>query len=75
MGMSSTVATAPTVDSASSTPAQSAAAASFAGLVDKMDYLSAAEVEMVRQAYRFADAAHLGQASPGACFTLRFGQT
>ena len=48
-------------ESASSTPAQSAAAASFAGLVDKMDYLSAAEVEMVRQAYRFADAAHLGQ--------------
>ncbi|MFC7411149.1 MULTISPECIES: RelA/SpoT family protein [Hydrogenophaga] len=59
--MSSTVATAFAPESASSTPAQSAAAASFAGLVDKMDYLSAAEVEMVRQAYRFADAAHLGQ--------------
>jgi len=59
--MSSTAATAFPPESASSTPAQSAAAASFAGLVDKMDYLSAAEVEMVRQAYRFADAAHLGQ--------------
>ena len=59
--MSPTVATAFPLESVSSTPAQSAAAASFAGLVDKMDYLSAAEVEMVRQAYRFADAAHLGQ--------------
>ena len=59
--MSSTVATAFQSESASSTPAQSAAAASFAGLVDKMDYLNAAEVEMVRQAYRFADAAHRGQ--------------
>ena len=59
--MSPTLATAFAPESASSTPAQSAAAASFAGLVDKMDYLSAAEVDMVRQAYRFADAAHLGQ--------------
>ena len=59
--MSPTLATAFAPESASSTPAQSAAAASFAGLVDKMDYLSAAEVEMVRQAYRFADTAHLGQ--------------
>jgi len=59
--MSPTVATAFPAENASSTPAQSAAAASFAGLVDKMDYLSAAEVDMVRQAYRFADAAHLGQ--------------
>ncbi len=59
--MSPTAATAFPPESASSTPAQSAAAASFAGLVDKMDYLSAAEVDMVRQAYRFADAAHLGQ--------------
>ncbi|HEX5389927.1 MAG TPA: bifunctional (p)ppGpp synthetase/guanosine-3',5'-bis(diphosphate) 3'-pyrophosphohydrolase [Burkholderiaceae bacterium] len=59
--MSPTVATAFPTENASSTPAQSAAAASFAGLVDKMDYLSTAEVDMVRQAYRFADAAHLGQ--------------
>ncbi len=41
--------------------AATAAAASFAALVEKLDYLSPAEVEQVRQAYRFADAAHLGQ--------------
>ena len=40
---------------------QNAAAASFAALTAKLDYLSAAEVEQVRQAYRFADEAHLGQ--------------
>jgi GTP pyrophosphokinase len=38
-----------------------AAAASFAGLTSKLDYLSAEDLEQVRQAYRFADAAHLGQ--------------
>lgn len=43
------------------TPAQSAAAASFAVLMAKMDYLNATEIEQVRQAYRFADEAHLGQ--------------
>lgn len=42
-------------------PADSAAAASFAALLGKLEYLSAAEVESVRQAYRFADKAHLGQ--------------
>jgi GTP pyrophosphokinase len=42
-------------------PAASAAAASFAALVGKLDYLSAPEIESVRQAYRFADEAHLGQ--------------
>jgi GTP pyrophosphokinase len=42
-------------------PAASAAAASFAALVGKLDYLSAGEIESVRQAYRFADEAHLGQ--------------
>ena len=42
-------------------PAASAAAASFAALVGKLDYLSPAEIESVRQAYRFADEAHLGQ--------------
>ncbi len=41
--------------------AASAAAASFAALEAQLDYLSATEVEQVRQAYRFADAAHLGQ--------------
>ena len=38
-----------------------AAAASFAALVSKLDYLSAADVDLVRRAYRFADQAHLGQ--------------
>ena len=38
-----------------------AAAASFAALTSKLDYLPPADVEKVRQAYRFADAAHLGQ--------------
>ncbi len=38
-----------------------AAAASFAALVSKLDYLSEADVELVRRAYRFADQAHLGQ--------------
>jgi GTP pyrophosphokinase len=42
-------------------PADSAAAASFAALSGKLDYLTLAEVESVRQAYRFADEAHLGQ--------------
>ncbi|MCU0761733.1 MAG: bifunctional (p)ppGpp synthetase/guanosine-3',5'-bis(diphosphate) 3'-pyrophosphohydrolase [Hydrogenophaga sp.] len=42
-------------------PAASAAAASFAALVGKLDYMSAVEVESVRQAYRLADEAHLGQ--------------
>ena len=44
------------------TPAAvNAAAASFAALMAKLDYLSVADVEHVRQAYRFADEAHLGQ--------------
>ena len=41
--------------------AASAAAASFAALESRLGYLSAHEVEQVRQAYRFADQAHLGQ--------------
>ncbi len=41
--------------------AATAAAASFAALVERLDYLSAADIERVRQAYRFADEAHLGQ--------------
>ena len=41
--------------------AASAAAASFAALVDRMDYLPPTDIELVRQAYRFADEAHLGQ--------------
>ncbi|WP_298213524.1 HD domain-containing protein, partial [Acidovorax sp.] len=41
--------------------AANAAAASFAALTDSLDYLDASSIEMVRQAYRFADEAHLGQ--------------
>ena len=46
---------------APSHPAASAAAASFAALVGKLDYMSPVEIESVRQAYRLADEAHLGQ--------------
>jgi guanosine-3',5'-bis(diphosphate) 3'-pyrophosphohydrolase len=41
--------------------AVNAAAASFAGLTAKLDYMSSSDVEQVRLAYRFADEAHLGQ--------------
>ena len=41
--------------------AANAAAASFAGLTAKLDYLSAPDLEQVRLAYKFADQAHLGQ--------------
>ena len=46
---------------APTTAAVNAAAASFAGLTSKLDYLSPEDLEKVRQAYRFADEAHLGQ--------------
>ena len=36
-------------------------ASSFQALADKLAYLSKADVKQVREAYRFADAAHLGQ--------------
>ena len=42
------------------TPASNAAAASFASLVAKLDYLGAEGIEQVRRAYKFADEAHLG---------------
>jgi len=42
-------------------PAASAAAASFAALLGKLEYLGQGEIESIRQAYRFADEAHLGQ--------------
>ncbi|HEY4067620.1 MAG TPA: bifunctional (p)ppGpp synthetase/guanosine-3',5'-bis(diphosphate) 3'-pyrophosphohydrolase [Burkholderiaceae bacterium] len=42
-------------------PAADAAAASFAALTHKLDYLDAADIKRVREAYRFADEAHLGQ--------------
>jgi GTP pyrophosphokinase/guanosine-3',5'-bis(diphosphate) 3'-pyrophosphohydrolase len=38
-----------------------AAAASFAALTHKLDYLEPADIKRVREAYRFADEAHLGQ--------------
>ncbi|MBC8057756.1 MAG: bifunctional (p)ppGpp synthetase/guanosine-3',5'-bis(diphosphate) 3'-pyrophosphohydrolase [Rhizobiales bacterium] len=38
-----------------------AAAASFAGLTHRLDYLEASDIRKVREAYRFADEAHLGQ--------------
>jgi guanosine-3',5'-bis(diphosphate) 3'-pyrophosphohydrolase len=38
-----------------------AAAASFAALTHKLDYLDEADTRRVRDAYRFADEAHLGQ--------------
>ncbi len=41
--------------------AANAAAASFAALLEKLEYLSHDEVEQIRKAYRFADEAHLGQ--------------
>jgi GTP pyrophosphokinase len=44
------------------TPAAvNAAAASFAALTAKLDYLSPKDIDSVRSAYRFADQAHLGQ--------------
>ncbi len=41
--------------------AANAAAASFAVLTAKLDYMTAEDVDSVRRAYRFADEAHLGQ--------------
>ncbi len=41
--------------------AANAAAASFAVLTDKLDYMPQGDVENVRSAYKFADEAHLGQ--------------
>lgn len=41
--------------------AANAASASFAALTAKLDYMTAADVDNVRRAYRFADEAHLGQ--------------
>ncbi|MBA3773664.1 MAG: bifunctional (p)ppGpp synthetase/guanosine-3',5'-bis(diphosphate) 3'-pyrophosphohydrolase [Ramlibacter sp.] len=41
--------------------AANAAAASFAALTARLDYLDATGIEQVRKAYRFADEAHLGQ--------------
>ena len=40
---------------------QAAEVASFAALSDKLGYLGKAEVKQIRDAYKFADEAHLGQ--------------
>ena len=55
----------PPANSKSTPAAANAAAASFAALTAKLDYLSAADIDSVRQAYRFADEAHLGQIRNG----------
>ncbi len=47
--------------SPASPAAVNAAAASFAALVAKLDYLGPEGIDLVRKAYRFADQAHLGQ--------------
>ncbi len=41
--------------------AQPVEAASFAALADKLGYLGKADIKLVREAYKFADEAHLGQ--------------
>jgi GTP pyrophosphokinase/guanosine-3',5'-bis(diphosphate) 3'-pyrophosphohydrolase len=46
--------------SATTTPTD-AAAASFDALTSKLDYLDPADIRRVRDAYRYADEAHLGQ--------------
>lgn len=51
----------PAGNSPVSPAAANAAAASFAALTSRLDYLAPADVEKVRQAYKFADEAHLGQ--------------
>ncbi|MCK6423003.1 MAG: bifunctional (p)ppGpp synthetase/guanosine-3',5'-bis(diphosphate) 3'-pyrophosphohydrolase [Aquabacterium sp.] len=38
-----------------------AEAASFAALAERLGYLSKAEIKLIREAYKFADEAHLGQ--------------
>ena len=58
----STKAASPAKLAAKPTPAAvNAAAASFAVLTAKLDYMSQAEIDNVRSAYKFADEAHLGQ--------------
>jgi GTP pyrophosphokinase/guanosine-3',5'-bis(diphosphate) 3'-pyrophosphohydrolase len=42
-------------------PVQAVEAASFAALTEKLAYLPKAELKLVREAFKFADEAHLGQ--------------
>ena len=46
---------------ASDPPPVAAEVASFAGLTEKLGYLSKGDLKLVREAYKFADEAHLGQ--------------
>lgn len=55
----------PSANTKSTPAAANAAAASFAALTAKLDYLSPADVDNIRRAYRFADEAHLGQIRNG----------
>jgi GTP diphosphokinase / guanosine-3',5'-bis(diphosphate) 3'-diphosphatase len=50
-----------TIPAAASDAVSDAAAASFAALTHKLDYLEPIDFKRVREAYKFADAAHLGQ--------------
>ena len=43
------------------TPPPAAEVQSFAALADRLGYLSKADLKLVREAYKFADQAHLGQ--------------
>jgi GTP pyrophosphokinase len=51
----------PAANARPSPAAANAAAASFAALTARLDYLDPGDIEQVRRAYRFADEAHLGQ--------------
>ena len=51
----------PPLAAPASPAAVNAAAASFAALIAKLEYLGADGIDLVRRAYRFADQAHLGQ--------------
>ena len=51
----------PPIAAPASPAAVNAAAASFAALVAKLEYLGTDGIELVRRAYRYADQAHLGQ--------------
>ncbi len=51
----------PVITGKSTPAAANAAAASFAALTARLDYMSPADIDSIRRAYRFADEAHLGQ--------------
>ena len=55
----------PARDRAAANPAQRVEANDFAALTAKLTYLSKAELKLVREAYKFADEAHLGQFRAG----------